>query len=195
MQKAGLDPKQIKYVIIGHGHFDHFGGSSYLQKTYKAKVLMSGQDWDFIVSQPQRTRELPMRDVVVTDGQTLMLGDTTITMMVTPGHTPGSLAILIPVKDKGKPYIAFMPSGGFAPDHQSFAAIDHAIDVAKKQKAVALLSGHPGIYGDTLAMLEKRRKNPDGPNPFFYGPERFARYLDIADECSKARLIATEQGK
>src|SRR3989454_11618645 len=31
MQKAGLDPKQIKYVVIGHGHFDHFGGSSYLQ--------------------------------------------------------------------------------------------------------------------------------------------------------------------
>src|SRR5215470_16341270 len=41
MQKAGLDPKQIKYVIIGHGHFDHFGGSSYLQKNYNAHVLMS----------------------------------------------------------------------------------------------------------------------------------------------------------
>jgi metallo-beta-lactamase class B len=195
MQKAGLDPNQIKYVVIGHGHFDHFGGSSYLQKTYKARVLMSGQDWDFIAATPQRTRELPMRDMVVTDGQTLTLGDTTLTMMVTPGHTPGSLAILMPVKDKGKPYIAFMPSGGFAPDHQSFAAIDHAIDAAKKQKAVALLSGHPGIYGDTLAMMETRRKNSSGPNPFIFGADRFARYLDIADECSKARLIATEQNK
>jgi metallo-beta-lactamase class B len=192
MQKAGLDPKQIKYVIIGHGHFDHFGGSSYLQKTYNAHVLMSGQDWDFIVSQPQRPgTPLPMRDIVVTDGQKLTLGDTTLTMMITPGHTPGSLAILIPVKDQGKPYIAFMPSGGFAPDRQSFATIDHAIDAAKKAKAVGLLSGHPGIYGDTLSMMETRRKNPNGPNPFFYAPDRFARYLDIADECSKARTIAT----
>jgi metallo-beta-lactamase class B len=196
MQKAGLDPKQIKYVIIGHGHFDHFGGSSYLQKTYSAHVLMSGEDWDFIVSQPQRPgTPLPTRDMVVTDGQKLTLGDTTITMMITPGHTPGSLAILIPVKEKGKPVIAFMPSGGFAPERQSFAALDHAIEAAKKAKAVALLSGHPGIYGDTLSMMEKRRKDPNGPNPFLYGTDRFARYLDIAEECSKARTITTEQNK
>jgi metallo-beta-lactamase class B len=196
MQKAGLDPKQIKYVIVGHGHFDHFGGSSYLQKTYNAHVLMSAQDWDFIKTQPPRPNTpLPTRDIVVTDGQKLTLGDTTIMMRVTPGHTPGSLAILIPVKDKGKPYMAFMPSGGFAPDGRSFAAIDQAISAAKEAKAVALLSGHPGIYGDTLLMLETRRKNPSGPNPFFYTPDRFARYLDIADECSKARTIATEQNK
>ena len=60
---------------------------------------------------------------------------------------------------------------------------------------MALLSGHPGIYGDTLAWMETRRKNPNAPNPFFYGEARFARYLNIADECTKARLIATEQNK
>jgi metallo-beta-lactamase class B len=196
MEKAGLDPKQIKYVIIGHGHFDHFGGTPYLQRTYKPKVLMSGQDWDFIAASPQRNRELPMRDVAVTDGQTLTLGDTTLTMMITPGHTPGSMAILIPVKDGGKQYMAFMPSGGFAaPDRQSLATLEHALDAAKKQKAVALLSGHPGIYGDTLAAMETRRKNSGAPNPFFYGDARFARYLDIAHECTVARLIATEQNK
>jgi metallo-beta-lactamase class B len=196
MVKAGLDPKQIKYVVIGHGHFDHFGGTPYLQRTYKPKVLMSGEDWDFIVASPQRNRELPARDVSITDGQKLTLGDTTLTMMITPGHTPGSIAILIPVKDHGKQYVAFMPSGGFAaPDRQDLAALKRAIDAAKKAKAVALLSGHPGIYGDTLAWMETRRKNPDAPNPFFYGDARFARYLDIAYECSTARLIATEQSR
>ncbi len=196
IEKAGLDPKQIKYVIIGHGHFDHFGGTPYLQKIYKPRVLMSGADWDFIVASPQRNRELPARDISVTDGQTLTLGDTTVTMMITPGHTPGSIAILMPVKDRGKQYMAFMPSGGFAaPDRQSLAALERALDVAKKQKTVALLSGHPGIYGDTLAWMETRRKTPNAPNPFFYGDARFARYLNIADECTKARLIATEQLK
>jgi metallo-beta-lactamase class B len=196
MEKAGLDPKQIKYVIIGHGHFDHFGGTPYLQRTYKPHVLMSAADWDFIVASPQRNRELPARDVSITDGQMLTLGDTTLTMIHTPGHTPGSIAILMPVKDRGKQYIALMPSGGFAaPDHQSLAALERALDAAKKHGAVALLSGHPGIYGDTLAWMETRRKNPNAPNPFFYGEARFARYLDIADECAKARLIATEQNK
>ena len=194
MQKAGLDPKQIKYVIIGHGHFDHFGGTPYLQRAYKPQVLMSGADWDFIAASPQRNRELPVRDVSVTDGQTLVLGDTTVTMLHTPGHTPGSIALLFSVRDRGKQYTAFMPSGGFAsPDRQSLIALERAIDLAKKQKAVALLSGHPGIYGDTLAWMETRRKNPNSPNPFIYGEERFARYLNIADECTKARLIATEQ--
>ena len=196
MEKAGLDPKHIKYVVIGHGHFDHFGGTPYLQRVYKPRVLLSGADWDFIAASPQRNRELPARDISITDGQTLTLGDTTLTMILTPGHTPGSIAILIPVKDHGNQYIALMPSGGFAaPDRRSLAALEHALDVAKKQKAVALLSGHPGIYGDTLAAMETRRKNPNAPNPFFYGEARFARYLDIADECAKARLIATEQNK
>src|SRR5262249_26672464 len=194
IEKAGLDPKQIKDVIIGHGHFDHFGGTPYLQRVYKPRVLMSGADWDFIAASPQRNRELPARDISIADAQTLTLGDTTLTMLVTPGHTPGSIAILMPVKDGGKQYVALMPSGGFAaPDRQSLAALERALDVAKKQKAVALLSGHPGIYGDTLAAMETRRKSPNAPNPFFYGDARFARYLNIADECAKARLIATEQ--
>ena len=196
MEKAGIDPKQIKYVVIGHGHFDHFRGVPYLQRVYKPKVLMSGADWDFIVASPQRNRELPMRDVSITDGQTLTLGDTTLTMMLTPGHTPGSIAILMTVKDRGKQYTALMPSGGFAaPDRQSLAALERALDAAKKQKAAALLSGHPGIYGDTLIAMETRRKNPNAPNPFVYGDARFARYLNIADECAKARLVATEQKK
>ena len=196
MEKAGLDPKQIKYVIIGHGHFDHFGGTPYLQRVYKPRVFMSGADWDFIAASPQRNRELPMRDGSITDGQTLTLGDTTLTMFHTPGHTPGSIAMLMPVKDGSKQYTALMPSGGFAaPDRPSLAALERALDAAKKQKAVALLSGHPGIYGDTLAWIETRRSNPRAPNPFFYGEARFARYLDIADECAKARLIATEQKK
>ena len=155
---------------------------------------MFGADWDFIASSPQRNRELPVRDVSITDGQTLTLGDTTVTMIHTPGHTPGSIAILMPVKDRAKPYTALMLSGGTAaPDRQSLAALEHALDVAKKQKAVTLLSGHPGIYGDTLAWMETRRKNPNAPNPFIYGEERFGRYLNIADECAKARLIASEQ--
>jgi metallo-beta-lactamase class B len=198
MEKAGLDPKQIKYVIIGHGHFDHFGGTPYLQKTYHPKVLMSGQDWDFIAapSQGPQRGELPARDVSITDGQKLTLGDTTLTIMITPGHTPGSIAIFMPVKDHGKQYVAFMPSGGFAaPDRQSLASLKRALDEAKKEKAVALLSGHPGIYGDTLAWMETRRKNPNAPNPFFYGDAKFARYLDIAYECTTARLIATEQSR
>src|SRR5262245_22100650 len=90
IEKAGLNPKDIKYVVIGHGHFARSGGTPYLQRVYKPRVLMSAADWDFIAASPQRNRELPARDMAIADGQTLTLGDTTLTMLHTPGHTPGS---------------------------------------------------------------------------------------------------------
>src|SRR3989442_8278816 len=126
MQNAVWSPKQIKYVTSGHGQFGHLGGSPSPRRVSKPQVLMAAADWDFIVASPQRNRELPARDVSITDGQTLTLGDTTMTMIHTPGHTPGSIAILMPVKDSGKQYIALMPSGGFAaPPHQSLHAREH----------------------------------------------------------------------
>src|SRR5438132_13474932 len=53
----------------------------------------------------------PKRDMVATDGQRLTLGDTTLTLYVTPGHTPGTISTLIPVKDGGKPHVAAIWGG------------------------------------------------------------------------------------
>ena len=36
LKKLGLDPADIKYIIISHGHTDHYLGARYLQDTYKA---------------------------------------------------------------------------------------------------------------------------------------------------------------
>src|SRR5579872_1508540 len=47
-KKLGLDPAQMKYLVLTHGHNDHFGGSKYLQDTYHPHVLMSGLDWDMV---------------------------------------------------------------------------------------------------------------------------------------------------
>ena len=43
--------------------------------------------------------------MVATDGQKLTLGDTTLTMYITPGHTLGTISTLIPVKDSGTPHL------------------------------------------------------------------------------------------
>ena len=40
------------------------------------------------------------------------------------------------------------------------------------------------------AFLEQIRKNPNGPNPYLYGPERFSRWMDIMIECGRGRLAA-----
>jgi metallo-beta-lactamase class B len=48
LKKLGLDPAQIKYVIVSHGHSDHAAGAKYLQDIYKARVLLSAADWDLL---------------------------------------------------------------------------------------------------------------------------------------------------
>src|SRR5437667_353293 len=85
LKKLGLDPADIKYIIISHGHNDHYLGARYLQDTYKAHVLASKTDWDFMEKDNTPADKKPRRDMVVEDGSKLTLGDTTLTMYVTPG--------------------------------------------------------------------------------------------------------------
>src|ERR1051325_6382097 len=44
-QKLGLDPAQVKVVLVTHGHVDHYGGASYFQERYGSKVYVSTADW------------------------------------------------------------------------------------------------------------------------------------------------------
>ena len=54
MQKVGLDPKNIKYVLISHAHTDHIGGAEMLQNRYGVRVVMGGPDWYMVEKYPNR---------------------------------------------------------------------------------------------------------------------------------------------
>jgi metallo-beta-lactamase class B len=194
LKKVGLDPAQIKYLIVGHGHNDHTGGGRYLQDTYRPKVLMGGPDWNTVVASERPDRPAMKRDTDVTDGQKLTLGDTTVTLALTPGHTPGTIAMLVPVKHQGRTHMAMILSGTQFPTRQSLAAFEHVFDdFARKQNAETALGGHPDILINTLPRMEALGKQyPTGPHPLLYGPERFGRYMSIMLECGKARLAALE---
>ena len=89
LKKVGLDPAQIKYLIIGHGHNDHTGGGLYIQNTYKPRDPHGRAGLGTVVAGERPDRPVMKRDMDVTDGQKVTLGDTTVTLMLTPGHTPG----------------------------------------------------------------------------------------------------------
>src|SRR5438128_314822 len=95
LRKLGLDPATIKYAIVSHGHSDHSGGAKYLQDHFGTRIILSKDDWD-LLDRSNGTK--PKRDMVATDGQKLTLGDTTVTMYITPGHTAGTISSLITVK-------------------------------------------------------------------------------------------------
>jgi metallo-beta-lactamase class B len=90
LKKLGFDPAKIRYAIVSHAHIDHIGGAKFLQDAYGTRVVMSAADWDFTEKSQRLPGEIkPRRDVVVADGDKLTLGDTTLSIHLTPGHTPG----------------------------------------------------------------------------------------------------------
>ena len=87
LKKLGLDPARIKYVVVTHGHGDHAGGAKLLQERYGSRLVMSAADYDWV--EQSNLPWKPRRDIVATDGYALTLGDTTVTLYITPGHTEG----------------------------------------------------------------------------------------------------------
>src|SRR5687768_17006749 len=97
LRTLGLNPADIKYVIVSHGHLDHAGGAKFLQDKYGARLIMSAADYDLLDQQNPAWK--PKRDMVATDGMKLTLGDFTMTLYLTPGHTEGTISTIFPVRD------------------------------------------------------------------------------------------------
>ena len=94
--RFGVDPDNLKYIIVSDALVERYSGASVLQKAYpSARVVMSEAAWD-VVARDNNPQELkPKKDMVITDGQKLTLGNVTITFYATPGQTPGTLSMII----------------------------------------------------------------------------------------------------
>src|SRR5262249_16492809 len=122
LKKLGLDPGSIRYVIISHAHGDHVGGAKLLQDRFHARVVMGGADWDSIERSRYGYAEgKPKGDSVADDGQKITVGDAAVTIVTTPGHTPGTLSMIFTVRDNGKPLVVAY-SGGTAFNFPSTSA-------------------------------------------------------------------------
>jgi len=199
LTKLGLDPSTIRYVLVSHGHIDHVGGAWFLQERFSPRVIMSAADWD-LVGRSTAAFPKPRRDMIATDGQRLTLGDTTLTLYLTPGHTPGTISTLIPVRDQGTPHIAAEWGGtGFnftiTPDkprkfwfEQYSASADHFRDAVTKAGADVLIANHPNQDGAHMKLAALAKRKPGDPNPYVIGKDSVQRYLTMVGECAKAGL-------
>jgi metallo-beta-lactamase class B len=204
-KSAGLDPSQIKYIVLTHGHSDHFGGAAYFKKKYPGlHVLASEADWKFMdyqvkagKLQPDRDPP-PPKDQVVKDGMKLTLGDTTVALYVTPGHTPGSVSSIIKVTDHGAPHVVAMFGGMTFPLHLAPREnVDGGLDaqisswkrfcgIAKTAGADAVSSTHPGFDGmrDLVPKFAARKQGE--PNPMVMGKDGYDRFCQANLEAGEA---------
>ena len=199
LRRFGLDPADIKYVVVTHGHGDHYGGAQYIANTYGARVIASAEDWE-VMTRPI-TPEMsspnfdppPLQGMTVADGEELTLGDTTIEFHVTPGHTFGTLSVVFPVRDRGQPHVVAQWGGtgfNFPPSPERFALYaQSAADfgaLARDRGVDVILSNHPGNDATFSkgATLERRLAND--PNPFVVGTDSATRFLGTLGECASA---------
>src|SRR5882672_8903693 len=121
IRNLGFDPKDVKYVLITHGHLDHFGGASRIKQLSGARIGLSETDWKMVDDVAQGYRDKPQiappfnvayqrgpNDLTFKDGDVITLGKTSIKVYITPGHTPGSASFEFTVHENGKAYKAFM---------------------------------------------------------------------------------------
>ena len=206
LKTLGLDPNQIKYVLVSHAHYDHVGGASYLQDRFSAKVVMSEADWQLLEGTKSSWRK-PKRDMVATDGQKLTLGDTTLTLHITPGHTLGTISSLIPVRDgAARHVVAYWGGTAFnwvtnragyitpeRPDRFWFTRYIESAQrfgqLARAAGADVLVSNHTAFDGSKTKLPAMATRRAGDPHPYVVGADSVARYLTVAEECAKAGML------
>jgi len=122
IRKVGFDPKNIKYILLTHGHLDHFGGAGKIKALSGARVATLEEDWQLIDEfyknaasgrgRGNRDPGMPFtRDMIIKEGDTIKLGKTELKVYKLPGHTPGSPSFAFTVYDDGRPHKAFLFGG------------------------------------------------------------------------------------
>lgn len=191
MEQFHLNPADIKLVILTHGHGDHFGGAKYLQDTYHVPIALSGPDWDFMTAAPVRAGgpTPPTKDKVLTDGQKITIGDTTVEVVLTPGHTPATVSSIVTVKEKSVPTVMALWGGTAYPATMEGmgkmrGSIQHFKDRAKAAGAVGILNTH-GFF-DKINERLASRGTYTSENPLIIGQDRVQGSLAIYGECLEA---------
>jgi len=203
IRKAGADPKDIKVVLMTHGHFDHAAGAAALKRSLpNARFVMTETGWRegaeaARASQGSKTPwTMLAKDVVAKDGDTFTAGGVTVRLVETPGHTFGTASYVFDVMD-GKTVERAVTVGGLG-----LNAIKNASQVeaylASVKKLRALISSaehpvrvhlttHPFSNGLVEAAAGLPARKPGEPHPLV-NQAGILMQLDGLEAAAKDRL-------
>ncbi len=201
LKQLGLDPAQVKYVIVSHAHANEVGGARLMQERYGAHIVMGAGDWDLVEQSVNGfPTGKPKRDIVATDKMAITLGGRTVTLYLTPGHTPGTISGIFQVHDHGKPLMVAYSGGTEFNFQNDVAHFDAYLASERKFAAIAAAAGATVMLGNqsefdgaALKLRALADRRPGEAHPLDVGATAVARYFKIEDECAQAvrlRLLA-----
>ncbi len=201
LPKLGLDVAQVRRIVVTHGHGDHYGGWAWVKGRSGAPVAMSATDWAMLETAPEFDNPLwgrpPVREVVLADGDLVRLGEASVTVLSTPGHSPGTISLLFDVREGGRTHRALLWGGtsfnfNRRPDRMARIAAyiegtRRAKQVAARENVTVMLSNHAGF---DEADLKLARLGAAGGNPFVIGQAAVQRTLTVIEESALATQAA-----
>ncbi len=203
-QALGLNPADVKMILLGHVHADHFGNAPYFQEKFGTKVYLSEVDWNFMEhppagrngQPPAAPQGLPKHDQIASEGQPIVLGDFKVTPVSIPGHTPGALGYIFPVKDNGKTRMAALYGGTIlTPGPISdeglatyLKSVEHFRQETKKAGVEVALQNHP-LMLPMRANIDKLQARKKGDaNPYVVGKANYQKFMDVLYGCSEVNI-------
>ena len=108
--KLGFDPADIRWVIVSHGHLDHFGSVNFLKKLFGTEVLLGAPDAEmlkerpecsFIHQSPNIAEKLFTPDRVIHDAETIRFGNLDVYFRLVPGHSFGPISCFFNMQENG----------------------------------------------------------------------------------------------
>lgn len=189
IRELGFRPEDIKYIVNTHWHWDHTEATASFVALSGAKTLIGRDDRD-------RALGYFTPDILIDDGDTLTLGDTTITFLHTPGHTKGTISFFYDTKENGVSYRVGMFGGAglntLVPKCFEFEGCREAYFASlarlKQEKVDVFIGNHTwnnGTYEKSLRLLA------GGENEFI-DSEIWGEFLD-SYRVRLETLIASEQ--
>ncbi len=187
-----LDPTNIKYVLVSRPPRSR-GRRKALAGTVRRACSLTAADWDLLERDNSAVEAAPRHGDH--RRQKLTLGDTTLTMHFTPGHTNGTVSTLIPVLDGGVPHSRRCGAARCSiwADAERFAAYASSAlkfpRLAAAAGADVLLSNHTDYDGTKVKLPALRDTRVGAPHPYVVGADSIRRYLTVANgEMARAAL-------
>ncbi|MBR5453239.1 MAG: MBL fold metallo-hydrolase [Clostridia bacterium] len=187
--KLGFAPEDIKYIINTHWHWDHTEGTAHIAHMSGAKTLIGRDD-------AEKAKKYFNPDILISEGDTLSLGNTEISFIETPGHTKGTISLFFEVEENGKKYRVGMFGGAGAntlvPEHYDYEGCREGYRESLrrlKNEKVDVFIGNHTWNNDTCIKGEHLLKT--GENLFIDG-ELWGQFLDYCGQ-RLDRIVAAEK--